>query len=259
MKYALEPIVPISGYGRSGRTEWWELLYRGGRRSATGQLCATPAEWRDWYAMIPAILDSVVARHANVRLSVNVSTYQLLDSQIRENLIEVARCGAHLALEWTEDPLAPDPLPGKRAAANFLSDLRNRFRVVVGIDDMGAGDDGIGRMILLDRSPDFVKLDGSVLHAVRARCGHEALVAEQIRAFRKLRVQVVGEHIENVGQLQLARRLGLNYAQGFLFTRRLDGPLVAASVGVAGARDSVNSAESAHCGDEAFGRRRAPS
>jgi EAL domain-containing protein (putative c-di-GMP-specific phosphodiesterase class I) len=196
--------------------------------------------------MIPAILDSVVARHANVRLSVNVSTYQLLDSQIRENLIEVARCGAHLALEWTEDPLAPDPLPGKRAAANFLSDLRNRFRVVVGIDDMGAGDDGIGRMILLDRSPDFVKLDGSVLHAVRARCGHEALVAEQIRAFRKLRVQVVGEHIENVGQLHL-------------FTRRLDGPLVAASVGVAGARDSVNSAESAHCGDEAFGRRRAPS
>ncbi len=259
MKYALEPIVPISGYDRSGRTEWWELLYRGGRRSATGQLCATPAEWRDWYATIPAILDSVLTRHATVRLSVNVSTYQLLDSQIRENLIEVAKCGAHLALEWTEDPLALDPLPGKRAAANFLTDLRNRFKVVLGIDDVGAGDDGIGRMILLDRSPDFVKLDGSVLHAVHARRGHEALVAEQIRAFRRLKIQVVGEHIENVEQLQLARRLGLNYAQGFLFTRQLDGPLVANSVDIVGARDSVNSADVGHCGDETLGRRRTPS
>lgn len=240
MKYALEPIVRIGEQGHTRRTEWWELLYRGGRRSATGQLCATPAEWRDWYAMIPAILDSILARHADVRLSVNVSTYQLLDSQIRENLVELATRGLHLALEWTEDPLALDPLPGKRAAADFLTDLRTRFGVVLGIDDVGAGDDGIGRMILLDTPPDFVKLDGSVLHAVRVRCGHEALVAEQIRAFRRLDVQVVGEHIESVGQLQLARRLGLNYAQGFLFTRRLDGPIVSDSVGDAGTSESAN-------------------
>lgn len=247
MKHTFEPIVPIGGYGHSEQMAWWELLYRGGRRSATGQLCATPAEWRDWYAMIPTILDTVLTRHANVRLSVNVSTYQLLDSQIRKNLLEVARFGEQLALEWTEDPLALDPLPGKLAAANFLTDLRNRSKVLLGIDDLGAGDDGIGRMILLDRSPDFVKLDGSVLHAVRARCGHEALVAQQVRAFRRLKIQVVGEHIESVGQLQLAKRLGLNYAQGFLFTRRLDGSLVADSLGVIGGRDSDNTAS---CGNE---------
>ena len=222
MNYALEPIVPI-GRGDCGRrTDWWELLYRGGRRTASGHLCVTPSAWRDWYASIPAILESIVNRHEDVRLSVNVSTYQLLDSRIRSNLIELARWGTHLALEWTEDPLSPDPLPGKRAAADFLTDLRSRFAILLGIDDVGTGEDGMGRTILLQSCPDFVKLDGSVLRNVHARPGVEPLLAEQVRAFRQLGVQVVGEHVESASQLDLARRLKVSHAQGFLFTRRID-------------------------------------
>jgi EAL domain-containing protein (putative c-di-GMP-specific phosphodiesterase class I) len=219
MKHAMEPIIPLGRAGRLGRTEWWELLYRGGRRSSSGQLCATPAEWRDWYAHLPSILESAFTRHEDVRISVNVSTYQLLDSRIRDHLIGIAKWGRRVAIEWTEDPLL-ETLPGKRAAAAFLTGMRSRFAVLIGIDDVGAGEDGMGRMLLLDEPPDFVKLDGSVLRCVHARRALEALLAEQIAGFRRVGIEVVGEHIETVGLLQLAERLNLSFAQGFLFAQR---------------------------------------
>ena len=219
MKHTMEPIVPLGTPGRLGVDPWWELLYRGGRRSSGGQICATPAEWRDWYAHIPSILESTLGQNESARISVNVSSYQLLDSCIREQLVEIARWGQRLAIEWTEDPLQ-ESLPGKRGAAAFLTTLRSRFSILVGIDDVGAGEDGMGRMILLDEPPDFVKLDGGVLRGVQARRALESLLTEQVVGFRKLGIEVVGEHIETFSLLHLAERLNLSFVQGFLFPHR---------------------------------------
>jgi EAL domain-containing protein (putative c-di-GMP-specific phosphodiesterase class I) len=219
MKHTMEPIVPLGAPGRLGLERWWELLYRGGRRTVSGHIGATPAEWRDWYAYLPSILESTIGPDQSVRVSVNVSTYQLLDSRIREHLVDIARWGQRVAIEWTEDPLH-ETLPGKCGAAAFLTTLRSRFSVLVGIDDVGAGEDGMGRMILLDEPPDFVKLDGSVLRSVHARRALEALLTEQVVGFRKLGIEVVGEHIETFGLLSLAERLNLSYVQGFLFPHR---------------------------------------
>ncbi len=219
VQYALEPIVPLGAARAAGSVTWWELLHRGGRRGPRGEPCLTPAEWREWYRVMPELVDSLMRRHTHVRLSINLSTYQLLDEQIRETAGVLARWGPRMALEWTEDPLTHAGLPGKQAAARLLTELRARWAVVIGIDDAGAGEDGVGRIMSLGEPPDFVKLDGKVLHAAEACPAVEGLLRGQIRAYREQQIDVVGEHVESVGQLRLAHRLCMNFAQGFLFTR----------------------------------------
>lgn len=216
MKHAMEPIIPLGTPGPLGSTEWRELLYRGVKINSTGRLYPTLPEWRDWYEHLPSILDAAFRRQDDVRISVNVSTDQLLDPRIRQRLMAVAKWGRRLAVEWVEDPFR-EPRSGKRTAAAFLNVMRSQFAVLIGIDDVGAGKDGMGRMLLLDEPPDFVKLDGGLLRGVQSRRALEALLAEQISGFRKLGIEVVGEQIETLSLLHLAERLNLGFVQGFLF------------------------------------------
>lgn len=197
-----------------------------------GHQHATPAEWREWYATLPALLKSIFARLEGVRLSVNVSSFQLLDTTIRTHLAELAGWGARLALEWTEDPLEEAAAPGRREAARFLTELRRRHAVAIGIDDLGAGDDGFGRLVALRERPDFVKLDGDVLRTVHASGELHALVRGHVRAYRSQGIHVVGEHVETRDLWFLACGLGVDFVQGFLFAG-LTGDLPAAPPAVA--------------------------
>lgn len=216
MKYALEPIVSARPRGHVGHVAWWELLYRNGEE-VDGHRLSTPAGWRAWYAELPKILDVTLRKYPGARVSVNVSTYQLLDDSIRAYLIELVSRHSRVALEWTEDPLKEAELSTKLAAARFLLELRNQFRVEIGIDDVGAGDDGLGRIVALRELPDFVKLDGGVLTAAQESKELHHLLRAHIRAYRAQGISVVGEKIETSDQVDLCCSLGMNFLQGYFF------------------------------------------
>lgn len=215
MRYAVEPIVAAQPARWLSRPTWWELLYRGTDAAIGGAQRVTLAAWRDWYATLPASLAALVARLDGARVSVNVSSGQLLDTTIRVHLAELAGLGGRLALEWTEDPLAD--AAGRREAARFLTELRRRHAVAIGIDDLGAGDDGFGRLIALRERPDFVKFDGDVLRTVHASPELRALLRDHVRAYRGQGIAVVAEHVETRDHWTLAGELGLDFVQGFLF------------------------------------------
>lgn len=182
-----------------------------------GSALATPAEWRDWYAVLPNVVAPIFQRYPSIRLSINFSTYQLLDAKIRAHVVALAQWREQLAVEWTEHPLDDPGLSGKREAARFLLELRRSRSVVIGIDDVGAGDDGLGRIVALGEPPDFVKFDGEVLRAAHDAGRLRGLLQGQIRSYRSQRIAVVGEWVESNELRELGCRLGMNFLQGFLF------------------------------------------
>lgn len=215
ISYALEPIVACEPHRLAKPVWWWELLYRGRRPASAGP--ATPAEWRDWYGVLPELLGSAMQARPALRVSINFSTYQLLDAGIRERIVMLARWGRQLALEWTEHPLEDLGSVAKREAARFLRELRRSQAVVIGIDDLGAGDDGLGRIVALGEPPDFVKFDGAVLHAGFHAPRLQRLLKSQVDSYRTQGIAVVGEWVESKELHALARWLGMNFLQGFLF------------------------------------------
>ncbi len=154
-----------------------------------------------------------------VWLSVNLSAGQLRLPEIERD-VQGALCGSglrpeNLSLEITESVLIEDA-----EAAETLRRLKG-LGVQIGIDDFGSG---YSSLSYLKRFPaDFLKLDDSFIvgphkEGVEAE---EAITGAVISLAHALKMRVVGEGIENAGQLERLRELGCDVGQGYHFSKPL--------------------------------------
>ncbi len=136
------------------------------------------------------------------------------------------RCGALLAavqaplqqiiLEVTESALLDQP-----EAAQDLRDLRSTG-VRLALDDFGTG---YSSFSYLRRFPiDIVKIDRSFVAGIGQHPDDEAIVASVAGLARTTGKSVVAEGVETPHQLAHLRALGVQSAQGFLWTRPLPVP-----------------------------------
>jgi EAL domain-containing protein (putative c-di-GMP-specific phosphodiesterase class I) len=91
----------------------------------------------------------------------------------------------------------------------------------IALDDFGAGVHDRMAPFLIGTSitPNLVKLDGSLIkRAASSRAGAKQ-VSQVLKHARLIGVSVIAEHIETTDLLQLVCDLGLQFAQGRLFTQ----------------------------------------
>jgi EAL domain-containing protein (putative c-di-GMP-specific phosphodiesterase class I) len=161
-------------------------------------------------------------------VSVNLSTRQLLESDLVERVSEVLdRTGldpAALVLEITEGSL----LQGVAETIEKLRGLK-ALGVRLAIDDFGTGSSSLGH---LRQFPiDVLKIDKSFVDEV-ASTGSEgpALVRAIVDLAKTLQLETVAEGIEELEQLAELRDAGCLTGQGFLFAKPLQpdaiGPLL---------------------------------
>jgi predicted signal transduction protein with EAL and GGDEF domain len=150
----------------------------------------------------------------NVRMSVNVSASDLLDSGLLEVVTrQLALHGLSpdaLVLEITETTLIDD-FEGSR---QVLAQLRG-LGVEVSIDDFGAGFTSLAYLSALPVSE--LKLDRSFITPM---CGPDRtreidLVRATIDLGHALKLRVVAEGVENSETLDLLREIGCDLAQGY--------------------------------------------
>jgi diguanylate cyclase (GGDEF)-like protein/PAS domain S-box-containing protein len=181
------------------------------------EACRQAATWRAEYP-----------HAANLWVSVNLSTRQLLEPDLVDRVREVLeRSGldpAALVLEITEGSL----LQGVEETIDKLNDLKG-LGIRLAIDDFGTGSSSLGH---LRRFPiDVLKIDKSFVDDV-ATTGSEgpALVRAVVDLARTLQLQTVAEGIEEIEQLAQLRSAGCVSGQGFLFAKPLQadamGPLL---------------------------------
>src|SRR4029077_14960698 len=136
-------------------------------------------------------------------------------------LLETGLDPEYLKLEITESVIMEHP----ESAAEMLRRLRERG-IRLSLDDFGTG---YSSLSYLHRFPiDTLKVDRSFVSRIDVEDGDPVIVQTIVALRRNLRMQVIAKGVETPGQVERLKTMGCQYAQGYYFSRPVDG----ASAGV---------------------------
>ena len=147
-------------------------------------------------------------------LSVNISPQSLVSAAFSACLAEhdISR----VVFELTEHT----PFPEARILATQIAYVREHGGRIA-LDDVGSGYTSIRHVLAL--SPEFIKLDQTLVELAEHESGHRAMVRALAAFATETGTQVVAEGVETPQQLGMLRELGVGLGQGFLWAEA--GPL----------------------------------
>ena len=131
---------------------------------------------------------------------------------IRATLMAAERCNFptdRLIFEITENE-RPDQAHLKHIVVEYK---RQGFKTA--FDDFGAGYAGLN--LLSEFQPDIIKLDMALVRDIDHDPIRQAIVRGLLDICRALRIEVIAEGIEQIGELQMLQSMGVHLFQGFLF------------------------------------------
>ena len=175
--------------------------------------------------IIPLITESVLdgiqtefqvnGCHEDLYISINISPIQFLEADFPERLLYNLRerhiNPQRICVEITETAAFKDT---RRALAHMTSLKQEGIRFA--LDDFGTG---YASIELLRKLPfTFVKIDRTYLQNIHDDAGIK-LIKSIISMAQALDMQIIGEGVETVGQKNILRSLGCEYAQGYLFDK----------------------------------------
>jgi diguanylate cyclase (GGDEF)-like protein len=163
----------------------------------------------------------------DVELAVNLSAPDILDPNLGDEILQTLRVHrvepTALVLEITESAVMSDP---SLAARNMQ--LLRIAGVRFAIDDFGTGHSSLSQLSLLP--VDELKIDRSFVKDAREKTDAATIITSTIELAHSMGLRVVAEGVEDAEAWNLLRRLGCDYAQGYLISRPLPTEEVAAFV-----------------------------
>lgn len=147
-------------------------------------------------------------------ISINAGPDELLSGLI-EKLFRRQSGTSRYVLEITEHAIVND----YQEMVSSLSQLR-RLGVRVAVDDAGAGYASFRHILCL--KPDIIKLDISLVRDIHLDRDKQDLVAALMEFSRRRGTSLVAEGLESEEELAQLVKLGVEYVQGFLFSRPCD-------------------------------------
>ncbi len=235
----LQPIVPALA-ASSGDGPAMEVFVRMrdevGREIAASEFIRAAERYRlmglidRW--VIEKTLDAIATRAIDPGgggrcVSINVSGQTLGDTQFLEFVVDcLDRSGvppSQVCFEMTETAVVAN-LDHARRFVGVLHGMGCRFA----LDDFGSG---LGSFSNLRNLPmDYVKIDGSFTRNLGTDTVNQAMVTAMIKLARTLNFKVIAEQVEDGAALDTARRMGVDFVQGYIIARpqKLMLPAVAA-------------------------------
>jgi EAL domain-containing protein (putative c-di-GMP-specific phosphodiesterase class I) len=152
----------------------------------------------------------VLAPHRS--LSLNVSGQTLADAQFLEFVVEcfdsTGADPAQVCFEIAERAVLQN-LDFTRRFIGVLHGMGCRFA----LDDFGSGVGSFNN--LQNLAVDYLKIDGSVMRNVGRDAVSREMVTALMRMARALNFKVIAEQLEDSNAIDAARRLGVDYLQGY--------------------------------------------
>ena len=157
-------------------------------------------------------------------LAINISGQTLGDVQFLEFVVEcldsTGVSPSQVCFEITESAVVAN-LDHARRFVGVLHGMGCQFA----LDDFGSG---VGSFSNLKNLPmDYLKIDGSFMRNLARDSVNQAMVTAMIKLARTLNFKVIAEQVEDVAALEAARRMGVDYVQGYVIGRPQPLPLAA--------------------------------
>ncbi len=149
-------------------------------------------------------------------LAINLSGQTLADPGFLEFVVE---CLDHtgvmpqqLCFEVTENAVMIN-IDHARRFIGVLHGMGCKFA----LDDFGRGLSSFGNLKHL--AIDYLKIDGSFIRNLAADNVNQAMVSAMVKLARTLNFQIIAEQVEDASSLDAARRIGVDFVQGFELAR----------------------------------------
>jgi diguanylate cyclase (GGDEF)-like protein/PAS domain S-box-containing protein len=153
---------------------------------------------------------------ANRSVAINISGQTLGDLQFLEFVVEcldsTGVTPGQVCFEITESAVIAN-LDHARRFIGVLHGMGCQFA----LDDFGSG---IGSFSNLKNLPlDYLKIDGSFMRNLARDSVNQAMVTAMIKLARSLNFKVIAEQVEDAAAIDAARRIGVDYLQGYAIGR----------------------------------------
>ncbi|HXY76039.1 MAG TPA: EAL domain-containing protein [Steroidobacteraceae bacterium] len=161
---------------------------------------------------------------SNRSVAINVSGQTLGDPQFLEFVVECLDATgvtpAQVCFEIAESAVIAN-LDHARRFVGVLHGMGCQFA----LDDFGSG---VGSFSNLKTLPlDYLKIDGSFIRNLARDTVNQAMVTAMIKLARTLNFKVIAEQVEDAAAVDAARRIGVDYLQGYAIGRPQPLPLAA--------------------------------
>ena len=172
---------------------------------------------------------------ADLKMSINLASHQIREPDLLEKLdvilAETGIDGASIRLEITESTL----MDQGEQTINKLAQLRAR-NIQLSIDDFGQG---YSSLSYLHRFPiNILKIDRAFINQMTDGGENIEIVRTITMLAHTLNMSVVAEGVETEQQLEILKKLGCEFGQGYLFSRPLPAP--AAELAIANSINAIN-------------------
>jgi diguanylate cyclase (GGDEF)-like protein/PAS domain S-box-containing protein len=229
-----QPIVPA--YGQDGGGPAMEVFVRlqdeAGHEVPPSEFVRAAERYRlmslvdRWVVQttLAALGRGAIPIPANRSVAINVSGQTLGDVQFLEFVVEcldsTGVTPSQVCFEITETAVVAN-LDHARRFVGVLHGMGCQFA----LDDFGSG---VGSFSNLKNLPmDYLKIDGSFMRNLERDSVNQAMVTAMIKLARTLNFKVIAEQVEDEAGLEAARRMGVDYIQGYAVGRPQLLPLAA--------------------------------
>jgi EAL domain-containing protein (putative c-di-GMP-specific phosphodiesterase class I) len=149
-------------------------------------------------------------------LAINLSGQTLADPAFLEFVVEcLDQTGVlpqQVCFEVTENAVTAN-IDHARRFIGVLHGMGCRFAM----DDFGRGLSSFGNLKLL--AIDYLKIDGSFIRNLASDNVNQAMVSAMVKLAKTLNFQIIAEQVEDAASLDAARRMGVDFVQGFEVAR----------------------------------------
>ncbi len=157
----------------------------------------------------------------NLKMSINLASHQIREPDLLDKLdiilAETGIDGGSIRLEITESTL----MDQGEQTINKLAQLRAR-NIQLSIDDFGQG---YSSLSYLHRFPiNILKIDRAFVNQMTDGGENIEIVRTITMLAHTLKMSVVAEGVETEQQVEILKKLGCEFGQGFLFSRPLPAP-----------------------------------
>lgn len=149
-------------------------------------------------------------------INVNLSMLQCMQPAFAEHIVDIVdkfNVDKHMInFEITESVAAGDYITLSRVVR-----LMKKQGFKFSMDDYGTGYSNMQSIFRLDF--DIVKIDKSILWSAEKGQMGQIILDSSVRMIRQMRRKILVEGVETEHQLEMLKELGVDYAQGYLFSK----------------------------------------